>query len=71
MFFSQTPGRPTPRIIDHGVSTVTLLIGWVGALNQRDPFRVHSGVVGFADRCLPKVLVKVVPRTEPARSGVS
>ena len=31
------------------VSTVTL--GWVGALNQRYPFRLHGGVVGFVDRC--------------------
>ena len=45
MFFDQTPGQPTPHITDRGVSTV--ILGWVGGLNQRIPFRFHDGVVGF------------------------
>ena len=55
--FSQTPGRPTPPITDRSVSTVTL--GWVGDLHQRIRFRFHEGVVGFVDRCVPRILIKV------------
>ena len=68
MFFYQMPDRPAPRITDQGMSTVTL--GWVGAINQRDPFRAHDGVVGFVDRCLPRILIKELS-PEPARTGVS
>ena len=57
IFFYLTPGQPTPHLTDRGVSTVTL--GWVGDPSQRVSFRFHHGVVGFVDRCLPRVLLKV------------
>ena len=34
------------------VKTVTR--GWVGATNERAPFRFHGAVVGFVDRCLSR-----------------
>ena len=46
----QTPGRRPPRITARFVNTVTR--GWVGAPNERAPFRFHGVVVGFVDRCL-------------------
>ena len=49
MYFYQTPGRFPPHTIHREVSTVTL--GWVGASNQRDPFKYHDAVAGFVDRC--------------------
>ena len=56
-FVYQTPGQPTPHIADRRVCTVTL--GWVRDLDQRITFRFHDGVIGFVDRCLPRVLIKV------------
>ena len=32
----------------------TLTRGWVGAPNERAPFRFHGAVVGFVDRCLSR-----------------
>ena len=46
----QTPGRRQPRITGRVVNTVTR--GWVGAPNERAPFRIHDAVVRFVDRCL-------------------
>ena len=46
----QTPGRRPPRIISRFVNTVTR--GWVGAPNERAPFRFHGAIVGFVHRCL-------------------
>ena len=57
IFYDQTRGQPTPHITDRGVSTVTL--GCVGGLNERVSCRFHDGVVGFGDRCLPMILIKV------------
>ena len=57
LFFYQTPGQPTPHISNQGVSTVRL--GWVEHLNQRITFRLHDGVVGFVDRSLTWILIKV------------
>ena len=48
----QTPGRRPPPIPGRFVNTVTT--GWVGAPNERAPFRFHGAVVGFVDRCLPR-----------------
>ena len=48
----QTPGRRPPRNTDRVENTVTL--GWVGAPNERAPFRIHDAVVGFLDRCLSR-----------------
>ena len=31
--------------------------GWVGAPNERAPFRFHGAVVGFVDRCLSKTRI--------------
>ena len=45
----QTPGQHPPRITHRIVNTVTR--GWVGAPNERAPFRFHVAVVGFVDRC--------------------
>ena len=52
MFFSQTPGRRPPCMTGLRVNSVTL--GWVGAPNERTPFRLHDAVVGFLDRCLSR-----------------
>ena len=52
MFSYQTPGRRPPRITGRTVNTVTR--GWVGAPNERAPFRIHDAVVGFVDRCLSR-----------------
>ena len=32
----------------------TVTRGWVGAPNERAPFRFHGAVVGFVDRCLSR-----------------
>ena len=48
----QTRGRRPPRITGRFVNTVTR--GWVGAPNERAPFRFHGAVVGFVDRCLSR-----------------
>ena len=48
----QTPGRRSPPITSRFVKTVTR--GWVGAPNERAPFRFHGAVVGFVDRCLSR-----------------
>ena len=48
----QTPGRRPPPITGRFVNTVTR--GWVGAPNERAPFRFHGAVVGFVDRCLSR-----------------
>ena len=45
----QMPGRRPPRVTGRFVNTVTR--GWVGAPNERAPFRFHGAVVGFLDRC--------------------
>ena len=50
MCLYQTPGRRPPPITARFVDTVTR--GWVGAPNERAPFRFHGAVVVFADRCL-------------------
>ena len=47
-----TTGRRPPRITRRVMNTVTR--GWVGAPNERAPFRFHDAVVGFADRCLSR-----------------
>ena len=52
MFLYQTPGRCPPRITGRVVNTVTR--GWLGAPNDRAPFRIHDAVVGFVDRCLSR-----------------
>ena len=46
----QTPGWRPPPITSRFVNTMTR--GWVGAPNERIPFRFHGAVVGFVDRCL-------------------
>ena len=52
MSLYQTPGRRPPPFTGRFVSTVTR--GWVGASNERAPFRFHDAVVGFVDRCLSR-----------------
>ena len=52
MCLYQTPGRRPPPTTGRCLNTVTR--GWVGAPNGRAPFRFHSAVVGFVDRCLSK-----------------
>ena len=52
MCLYQTPGRRPPPITGRFVNTVTR--GWVGAPNERTPFRFHGAVVGFVDRCLSR-----------------
>ena len=46
MLLYQTPGRRLPRITGRVVNTVVTR-GWVGAPNERAPFRIHDAVVGF------------------------
>ena len=48
MFLSYALGLP--HIADYCVNAV--ILGWVGAPNERTPFRIHDVVVGFVDRCL-------------------
>ena len=48
----KTPGRRPPRITGRFVNTVTR--GWVGAPNERAPFRFYGAVVGFVDRRLTR-----------------
>ena len=50
--FYHTPGQHPPYITSRCVKTVTL--GWVGAPNERTPFRLHDAVVGFVDRSLSR-----------------
>ena len=50
--FLSTPGRRPPRITGRSVNTVTR--GWVGAPNERAPFRFHGAVVVFVNRCLSR-----------------
>ena len=50
MCLYRTSGRRPPPFTGWFVNTVTS--GWVGASNERSPFRFHSAVVGFVDRCL-------------------
>ena len=44
----QTPGRRPPRVTGRVENTETR--GWVGAPNERAPYRFHDAVVGFVDR---------------------
>ena len=50
MFLCQTSGRRPPPMTGRFENTVTR--GWVGAPNERAPFRFHGAVVVFVDRCL-------------------
>ena len=52
MFFCQTPGQRPPHITGRRVNTVTR--GWIGALDERAPFRIHDAAVGVVDRCLSR-----------------
>ena len=52
MCLYQTPGRRPPPITGRFVNTV--IRGWVGAPNERAPFRFHGAVVGFVGRCLSR-----------------
>ena len=52
MCLYQTHGRRPPDITGRFVNTMTR--GWVGAPNERAPFRIHGAVVGFVDRCLSR-----------------
>ena len=50
MCLYRTSGLRPPPITGRFVNTVTRW--WVGAPNERAPFRFHGAVVGFVDRCL-------------------
>ena len=52
MCLYQTPGRRLPPITGRFVNTVTR--GWVGASDERTPFRFHGAVVVVVDRCLSR-----------------
>ena len=49
-FLYQTPGPRPHRITGRFVNTATR--GWVGAPNERAPFRFYDAVIGFVDRCV-------------------
>ena len=38
-----------PHDAGHGVKKMA--VGWVGAPNERTPFKIHDAVVGFVERC--------------------
>ena len=52
MCLYQTSGRRPPPITGRFVNTVNR--GWVGAPNERAPFRFHGTVVVFVDRCMTR-----------------
>ena len=52
MCLYHAPGRRPPPITGRFGNTVTR--GWVGAPNERAPFRFLGAVVGFVDRCLSR-----------------
>ena len=52
MCLYQTSGRHPPPITGCFVNNLTR--GWVGAPNERAPFRFHGAVVGFVDRRLSR-----------------
>ena len=52
MCLYQKPARHPPRITGRFVNTVS--IGWVGARNERAPFRFHAADVDFVYRCLSR-----------------
>ena len=52
MCLYQTPGRHPPPITGRFVNIVTR--GWIGAPNERAPFRFHGAVVDFVDRRLSR-----------------
>ena len=52
MCLYQTSGRHPPPITGCFVNNLTR--GWVGAPNERAPFRNRDVVVGFFDRCLSR-----------------
>ena len=49
----QTSGRRPPPITGRVVNT-TVTRGWVGAPNERAPFRFRGAVVDFVGRCLSR-----------------
>ena len=58
VFFHHTLGQRPPHTTDHCVNTVTL--GWVGTLNERNPFRIHDAVVVLSID-VRRGLVQVLP----------
>ena len=54
----QTLRRRPPRITGRFMNTVTR--GWVGAPNERAPFKFHGAVVDFVDRCLSKTAISLL-----------
>ena len=54
-FVFQTSGRRPPHITGLCVNSVTL--EWVGAPNERAPFRFHDAIADFADRCLTRTWI--------------
>ena len=51
-FFNHTPGQHPPHITGRCVNTV--ILEWVGASDERAPFRGHDAVVCFVNRCLSR-----------------
>ena len=45
---------PAPATITGHCVNTWPYVAWVGAPNERTPFRFHDAVVGFVDRCLSK-----------------
>ena len=59
MCLYQTSGRCPPPITGRFFNTVTK--GWVGAPNERASFRFHGAVVGFVDRCMSRIPLRISP----------
>ena len=49
-FFLRTTARRLPHITGRRMKIVSLR--WVGAPNERAPFRVDDAAIGFVDQCL-------------------
>ena len=51
MYLYRTPGRARHVCITGRFVNTTVTGRWVGASNERAPFRFHGAVVVFVDRC--------------------
>ena len=50
----QTPGWRPPPVTGRFVNTAVVTRGWVGAPDERAPFRFRGADVVFVDRCLSR-----------------
>ena len=48
---------PGARHIITGLRVSSVTLGWVGAPNERAPFKFHDAIAAFADRCLKRTRI--------------